>query len=73
MSRKTDWAALMRLGLGRLRIAPRTFWTMTPREFAAAVEGAGLARRAAGTMPRDRLEAMMRAHPDRSAKRERKE
>jgi uncharacterized phage protein (TIGR02216 family) len=76
MSRRADWAALMRLGLGRLRLAPKTFWSMTPREFAAAVEGAGLTRGPAGALPRERLDALMRAHPDRrpdrAAEKERK-
>lgn len=43
MSRRVDWAGLMRLGIGRLRLAPETFWSMSPREFAAALEGAGVA------------------------------
>lgn len=30
----------MRTGLGLLHLAPAILWSMTPREFAAAVEGA---------------------------------
>jgi uncharacterized phage protein (TIGR02216 family) len=30
----------MRIGLGVLRVAPAVLWSMTPREFAAALEGA---------------------------------
>lgn len=29
----------MAVGLGVLRLAPRDFWAMTPREFASAIEG----------------------------------
>lgn len=29
----------MAAGLGVLRLSPRDFWTMTPRELAAAIEG----------------------------------
>jgi uncharacterized phage protein (TIGR02216 family) len=30
----------MRAGLGVLRLSPEVLWLMTPREFAAALEGA---------------------------------
>lgn len=30
------WDAAMRFGLGVLRLPPREFWRMTPRELAAA-------------------------------------
>jgi len=63
MSRKTDWGAMMRTGLGRMRMAPETFWSMTPREFAAAVEGAE--GRQAAPMGRGRLLELMAAYPDR--------
>lgn len=54
------WPALMRAGLGRLRLPPETFWAMTPRELAAAL--------GQGPAPLDRagLAALMAAHPDRS-------
>lgn len=29
----------MRIGLGVLRLPPAVLWSMTPREFAAAIEG----------------------------------
>ena len=35
-----DWPLLLRLALGGLRLSPESFWTMTPAEFRAAVEGA---------------------------------
>lgn len=59
-----DWAGLMRVGLGPLGLAPREFWAMTPREFAAAAEGRlGLAARAA-PMTRADLEALRARYPD---------
>lgn len=64
MSGRTDWRALMRVGLGRLRLAPETFWAMTPVEFAAAVEGLTGAAATAAPLGRARLEALMAAHPD---------
>lgn len=33
-----NWPALMGFGLGTLRLAPRAFWAMTPRELTAAAE-----------------------------------
>lgn len=35
-----DWPLLLRLALGGLRLSPESFWSMTPAEFRAAVEGA---------------------------------
>ncbi len=60
----TDWPALMRLGLGRLGLAPGTFWAMTPAELAAALEGAGALRQRAAPLGRAGLERLMAAHPD---------
>ena len=41
MAEPFPWAAAMRFGLGRMCLAPRDFWAMTPRELAAAAgEGA---------------------------------
>lgn len=58
------WEAMLRLGLGRLGLAPDVFWSMTPAEFRAALEGAGLLAPAGAALTRDRLDALMRAHPD---------
>jgi len=60
MSRKVDWNGLMRLGIGRLRLAPDTFWAMSPREFAAALEGAGVA----APVGRAQLGQLMAKFPD---------
>lgn len=57
------WNALMGFGLGALRLSPRDFWAMTPRELAAAQ--AGLAGQAAMPPPdRSTLEHLMAAYPD---------
>jgi uncharacterized phage protein (TIGR02216 family) len=54
------WERAMALGLGLLRLAPRDFWAMTPREL-AAVTGAGQR----GTGPtRDELTALAARFPD---------
>ncbi|MBL8590880.1 MAG: phage tail assembly chaperone [Methylobacteriaceae bacterium] len=52
----------MAFGLGVLRLAPRDFWAMTPRELAAAVDGAQ--GRFEPPATRAALEALMRAFPD---------
>ncbi|SFI24360.1 rcc01693 family protein [Albimonas pacifica] len=57
-----DWPAMMRFGLGVLRMTPRDFWEMTPREFLAASEpyvGEG-----AAPMGRAELEALRARFPD---------
>lgn len=56
------WARAMAFGLGVLRLAPRDFWAMTPRELACAAEG--VYGRAVGAPSRDALTALMRAFPD---------
>lgn len=55
------WAAAMRFGLGVLRLSPRDFWAMTPRELASA-RGAILGDR--GPLGRGELETMMERFPD---------
>ncbi|WP_400766260.1 phage tail assembly chaperone [Methylosinus sporium] len=52
----------MAFGLGALRLPPRDFWSMTPRELACAAEG--LYGRAAIAPSRDALAELMRAFPD---------
>ncbi|MDJ0449053.1 rcc01693 family protein [Methylocystis sp. JR02] len=54
----------MAFGLGVLRLAPKDFWSMTPRELFHATEG--VYGRAAGPPSRAMLDAMMREFPDRS-------
>lgn len=60
----TDWEQLMRLGLGVLRLSPHDFWSMTPREFQCALEGAGVIDPAAVPPRRGDFEALMRRFPD---------
>ena len=53
----------MRFGLGVLRLAPKDFWSTTPRELHAASEGLFGARDGAAPS-RDKLDALMRDFPD---------
>lgn len=52
----------MAFGLGVLRLAPGTFWAMTPRELAAAHNR--VAGRKGAALGRYDLEALMALHPD---------
>jgi uncharacterized phage protein (TIGR02216 family) len=56
------WDAAMRFGLGVLRLPPREFWAMTPRELAAAW-GAVMGERS-GPLERPTLETLMERFPD---------
>lgn len=63
MSAPFPWADAMAFGFGILRLAPDAFWSMTPRELAAAIR----ARRGQGggvAPDRPSLDALMRAFPD---------
>jgi uncharacterized phage protein (TIGR02216 family) len=53
----------MAFGLGVLRHTPQAFWSMTPRELAAAAEG--VFGKLSGAPARDDLRALMAAFPDR--------
>jgi uncharacterized phage protein (TIGR02216 family) len=53
----------MQFGLGVLRLSPRAFWAMTPRELAAAMEA--LVGRRPQPLARESLAALMNAFPDR--------
>lgn len=56
----------MAYGLGALGLAPRDFWAMTPREFEAALIGAGLMTQGPAEMPsRADLAGLMACFPDR--------
>lgn len=52
----------MAFGLGHLRLAPRSFWAMTPRELASALRGSGGA--AAPAPSGADLHRLMRQFPD---------
>lgn len=57
------WREAMQFGFGVLKLDPKTFWSMTPRELAAA--HAALYRHAA-PIDRGSLAALMRDFPDQS-------
>lgn len=63
---RIDWAHLMRLGMGALRLPPDAFWAMTPVELLAALQGAGIAP-IGGFMDRNALDSLMAAFPDTGA------
>jgi uncharacterized phage protein (TIGR02216 family) len=54
-----DWAALMRVGLGELGLAPEVFWRLSPAEFLMLLGGAGPA-----PMGRSAFEALAARFPD---------
>jgi uncharacterized phage protein (TIGR02216 family) len=56
----------MTAGLGMLRLAPRDFWSMTPRELDAALRGAFGVAMPIEAPSRDELRRLMEAYPDRS-------
>nr|WP_281032530.1 rcc01693 family protein [Phyllobacterium leguminum] len=56
------WGPVMHAGLGHLRLTPQSFWSMTPRELAAAL---GLSTRAANAPSRQTFDALCQAFPDR--------
>lgn len=58
------WDAAMTAGLGTLRLAPRDFWSMTPRELDAALRGALGLVTVTPAMTRADLVALMAAFPD---------
>ena len=53
----------MAAGLGLLRLTPRDFWSMTPRELDAALRGL-LGPNAHEPLPRSALADLMRLFPD---------
>ncbi|MFN4272137.1 MAG: rcc01693 family protein [Aliihoeflea sp.] len=60
------WEMAMGVGLGLLRLSPKDFWAMTPREFASAC---GLGVSGGSAAPgRDVLARLMAEYPDRGEK-----
>ncbi|MBD9371530.1 phage tail assembly chaperone [Rhizobium sp. ARZ01] len=55
------WEAVLHIGLCRMRLDPKIFWSMTPLEFAIA---AGLRGGGNGAPDRRGLEALLQAFPD---------
>ena len=56
------WREAMRFGLGVLRLPPRDFWAMSPRELAAAW-GAVMGDRT-GPLARSEFDRLMEQFPD---------
>jgi uncharacterized phage protein (TIGR02216 family) len=56
------WRAAIGFGLGVLGLAPESFWRMTPRELALAIEA--LTGRGGATLPRAGLAELMKRFPD---------
>ena len=54
----------MAAGLGLLRLPPAHFWSMTPRELAAALRGVLGRADSAAPPPRSALTHMMTRYPD---------
>lgn len=54
----------MRAGLGVLGLSPAAFWSMTPRELAAALEGRLGGAPGAASPARADLAALMQRFPD---------
>ncbi len=60
MTRKLDWAGLMRAGFVGLRLSPEAFWRLTPAELMLMLgQETGPA-----PMGRSRFEDLVRAFPD---------
>jgi uncharacterized phage protein (TIGR02216 family) len=55
----------MAAGLGLLRLAPRDFWSMTPRELDAALRGLLGPMQSDAPLPRTALAGLMARFPDR--------
>lgn len=55
------WREAIGFGLGVLKLSPREFWTMTPRELAYAIEAV---RGRAVPLERAALDELMRRYPD---------
>jgi len=55
------WREAIGFGLGVLRLSPREFWAMTPRELAYAIEAV---RGRAAPLERAAFDDLMRRYPD---------
>ncbi|WP_422050089.1 rcc01693 family protein [Shimia sp.] len=57
-----DWPALMRAGIGGLRLTPVEFWALSPAELSLLLgEGRGQS-----ALTRAGFDALLRAYPDRN-------
>jgi uncharacterized phage protein (TIGR02216 family) len=57
------WPEAMRFGFGVMRLSSRDFWSLTPRELAAAFEATNGRSRGAAIRPDD-FSALMARFPD---------
>ena len=60
------WGEILAFGFGVLRLAPRDFWQMTPRELSAAIDGVTGRRARALPMSRRDLLHLCAQFPDKS-------
>jgi uncharacterized phage protein (TIGR02216 family) len=58
------WDDAIAAGLGILRLAPRDFWSMTPRELSLALRGAAGMPASEEPFARSNLAALMQRFPD---------
>lgn len=54
----------MAAGLGVLRLEPRAFWSMSPKEFEAAMRAVAAPGAGEGPLRRDELRGLMQRFPD---------
>jgi uncharacterized phage protein (TIGR02216 family) len=54
----------MAFGFGVLRLSPRSFWSMTPRELAAAINATHGPVQSATSISRTALDVLMSSFPD---------
>lgn len=64
MTMRTDWAGLLRAGLGRLGLRPAEFWALTPAELMLLLAAESGARTGGTPMGRAGFEALAGAWPD---------
>ncbi|MGL4439551.1 MAG: rcc01693 family protein [Bosea sp. (in: a-proteobacteria)] len=62
--RQFPWADAMALGMGRLRLTPDVFWSLTPKEL-LLIAGGGIA--GCQALGRDALTELMQRFPDEAA------
>ncbi|MEX4007455.1 rcc01693 family protein [Neoaquamicrobium sediminum] len=63
-ARQFRWDQVIAIGLGRLRLSPRDFWAMTPRELAGVLRGLNVVSGTVAAPRRGTLEALMNRFPD---------
>lgn len=60
--RPFPWNEAIGFGLGVLRLPPESFWRMTPRELALAIEA--VRGRVPASLDREAMVSLMRRYPD---------